>query len=206
MTIGVLLLVLPVPIGWASTLLLHALLNTKFWVLSNKDKLIHLLSTTWVTVPVRRIEERDQRHKGREIFLALLLAGINLVGTSAAMVKAIQLEQPEWFSENGLNVFGLLVPSLFLYIVGCGLMLFFEKSVHPWRQLGKEREKHCWGKVQGTTRGIEADPTFTPLNCDDSRPDFADNNSFEFLKWIPLQHSSPKDHVARAVNKGSSQQ
>ena len=58
MTIGVLLLVLPIPIGWASTLLLHKLLKTDFWLLSTKDKLIYLLSTTWVTLPVRRMGER----------------------------------------------------------------------------------------------------------------------------------------------------
>ena len=32
-------------------------------------KLIHLLSTTWFTVPVRRMEDWDQRHKGREVAL-----------------------------------------------------------------------------------------------------------------------------------------
>merc|ERR1712001_679218 len=84
MTSGVLLLVLPIPIGWFFTILLHAWLDTDFYLLSTKEKLIHLLSTTWFTVPVRRMEERDQRHKGRETFFALLLAGLNLVGTLLA--------------------------------------------------------------------------------------------------------------------------
>ena len=86
LTSSVLLLVLPIPIGWVTTILLHARLNTDFYLLSTKDKLIHLLSTTWVTLPVRRMGDRDQRHKGRETFFALLLAGLNLVGTSAALV------------------------------------------------------------------------------------------------------------------------
>ena len=43
--------------------------------------------------------------------------------------------------------------------MGCGFLLLFEKTVHPWRQLGKERESNCWGKIQGTKKGIVAEPT-----------------------------------------------
>ena len=156
---GVLLLVLPIPIGWASTILLHARLNTDFYQLSTKDKLIHLLSTTWVTLPVRRMGDRDQRHKGRETFFALLLAGLNLVGTSVAW--AIRDQQV------GVLVH-VMLPSLFLHLAGCGFLLLFEKTVHPWRHLGKERESHCWGKLQGTKRGTKAEPTFwdqVSLSC-----------------------------------------
>merc|ERR1719150_3667124 len=83
-TSALLLLVLPILIGWISNLLLHARLNTDLHKLSTKEKLIHLLSTTWFTLPVRRMEDRDQRHKGREAVFALLLAGINSLGTSVA--------------------------------------------------------------------------------------------------------------------------
>ena len=148
LTSGLLLLVLPIPIGWAATLLLHKLMKTKFWLLSTKDKLIHLLSTTWFTVPTRRMGDRDQRHK--ETFFALLLAGLNIVGTLAAL---LQLKNPRWFHRNSLQVF---FPSLFFYLAGCGFLLLFEKTVHPWRHLGKERESHCWGKLQGT----KAEQTF----------------------------------------------
>ena len=48
---------------------------------------------------------------------------------------------------------------IILHLMGCGFLLLFEKTIHPWRQLGKERESHCWGKLQGTKRGIEAEPT-----------------------------------------------
>ena len=84
-TSAVLLLVLPILTSWFSNLLLHARLNTDFHKLSTKEKLIHLLSTTWFTLPVRRMEDRDQRHKGREVFWGLLLAGLNLLVTSAAL-------------------------------------------------------------------------------------------------------------------------
>ena len=159
MTSGVLLLVLPIPIGWFLTILLHARLDTDFYLLSTKDKLIHLLSTTWFTVPVRRMEERDQRHKGRETFFALLLAGINLVGTSAARTMTIGEGGPLIFVLRFFFSLVYILPSLLSFITGCGLLLLFEKTVHPWRDLGKERERHCWGKLQGTKRGIEAEPT-----------------------------------------------
>ena len=148
---------LPILICWTSTILLHAVFKTDFWLLSTKDKLIHLLSTTWVTVPVRRMGDRDQRHKGRETFFALLLAGINIVGTSAATMEITTSPFRTPFLEPDL-VFIMLPPLLF-HLAGCGWLLLFEKTVHPWRQLGKERESHCWGKLQGTRRGIEAEPT-----------------------------------------------
>ena len=87
---AVLLLVLHILTGWFSNLLLHTRLNTDYHMLSTKEKLIHLLSTTWFTLPVRRMEDRDQRHKGREVILGLLLAGLNLAGTSFALARTIQ--------------------------------------------------------------------------------------------------------------------
>ena len=196
MTSGVLLLVLPIPIGWAATILLHTLLKTGFWLLSTKDKLIHLLSTTWVNVPVRRMEDRDQRHKGKETLCALLLAGLNLVGTSAALAITAALQtdhetdgpggpydpgDPDSYYDSyydpyspagpggpyGLGgpgvaaVLHVMLPSLLFHLAGCGWLLLFEKTVHPWRHLGKEREEGhcCGGKLQGTKRGIEAEPT-----------------------------------------------
>ena len=159
---GVLLLLLPIPIGWASNILLHARLNTDFCRLSAKDRLIHLLSTTWVTIPVRRMGDRDQRHKGRETFFALLLAGINLVGTLAALAVTAAQQGGYVMRRFGgafVVVVCVMLPSLFFHLAGCGWLLLYEKTVHPWRQLGKERESHCWGKLQGTKRGIEAEPT-----------------------------------------------
>ena len=152
LTSTIILLVLPIPIFWVSTLLLHAWLNTDFYLLSPKNTLIHLLSSTWITVPVMQMEERDQKHKGRELFFELLLAGINLVGTSAALAITIGAKLVD-------ALLFLILPPLFLHLAGCGLMLLFEKTVHPWRDLGKERERHCWGKLQGTARGIKAEPT-----------------------------------------------
>ena len=150
-TKAALLILLPIGITWTLNILLHARLDTDFFLLSTKSKLVHLLSTTWFTLPVRRMGERDQRHKGRELTFGCILAAINLVGTSAAYCLARD------FGWEGLahHLHTILIP----HLVGCGLLLLFEKTLHPWRQLGKERERRCWGKLQGSKRGIEVEPT-----------------------------------------------
>ena len=52
-----------------------------------------------------------------------------------------------------------MLPSLFFQLAGCGLLLLFERTVHPWRYLGKEERHWDWEMLQGTKRGIEAEPT-----------------------------------------------
>ena len=146
-----LLLLLPIVIGWASSILLHKILNTDFFKLSTKGKLVHLLSTTWFTLPVRRLGERDQRHKAREMTFGFILAAVNLLGTFCAFFKYADVLEIEAI---------YLVLPLPLFLIGCGLLRLFDMAVHPWRQLGKEREEEpCWGKLKGSMRGIEAEPT-----------------------------------------------
>ena len=158
-TKAALLILLPIGITWTLNILLHARLDTDFFLLSTKSKLVHLLSTTWFTLPVRRMGERDQRHKGRELTFGCILAAINLMGTIAAgyVEMFFPLERSIWEKVGDFCVF-FLAP-LLLHLVGCGLLLLFEKTLHPWRQLGKERERRCWGKLQGSKRGIEVEPT-----------------------------------------------
>merc|ERR1712210_246873 len=76
------------------------------------------------------------------------------MGSAAFAAAAIGVRSEEF------ALVQLMFPSLFFHLAGCGFLLLFEKTVHPWRHLGKERESHCLGKLQGTKRGIEAEPTF----------------------------------------------
>ena len=156
LTSCLLLLILPIPIGWAITVMVQDKFYPFFWSLSTKDKLIYLLSTTWFTLPVRRIEDRDQRHKGRESFVTLLLTGMNLFITSAIFLNIAANPVPDPSSSWVHILFSL---TLVLYTAGCGFLLLFEKTIHPWRHLGKDRERHCWGKLQGTKKGIEVEQT-----------------------------------------------
>ena len=62
----------------------------------------------------------------------------------------------------------VILPPLVFHLAGCGLLLLFEKPVHPWRHLGNDRERHCWGKLEGTNRRIKAEPTIwdqVSLSC-----------------------------------------
>ena len=82
-TTASLLLILPLTIHWALLILLYARLNiVTFWRLSLKDKVLHLLSNTLVTLPVRKTGKEDQVHKAREILWSLVLVGINLLATA----------------------------------------------------------------------------------------------------------------------------
>ena len=152
MTSVVVLLVLPIQIGWIFTIFLQAQLKSDSQ-LSTKEKLIYLLSTTWFALPVRRIDEHDQRHKGRDIFCALLLTGLNHVGTSIALAITAG-------ANGALVVLYVMLPSLFLHLAGCGWLLLYKRMVHPWRHLGEERKSQCWGKLKGTRKGIQTEPNF----------------------------------------------
>ena len=147
----VLLLVLPILVGWVLNLLLHARLNTDFHLLSTKGKLIHILSTTWFSLPVRRVEDRDQRHKRREIFFSLCLAGVNLVGTSVAYGLVV--------GNLRKGLIDVLLSSILFHLAGCALLLAFESTVHPWGNLDPERELGFWGQLSGSKKGVEAEPT-----------------------------------------------
>ena len=52
-----------------------------------------------------------------------------------------------------------VLPSITLHLVGCAFLRLFDKTVHPWRHLGEERQRRRWGRLQGTKKGIEAEQT-----------------------------------------------
>ena len=77
-----LLLTLPLLFHYISLLFLYVRLNiTSFWALSFKDKMLHLLSNTWVSIPVRS-PEGHQVHKSREQLWSVVFAGANLALTA----------------------------------------------------------------------------------------------------------------------------
>ena len=176
MTTASLLLALPLLLHWISLVWLYARLNiNSFWRLSFKHKMIHLLANTWMVQPVRDSKSKDQIHKSREIVGSLLLTGLNLAITHTVTALLIEDTVPigqdylnlevglsgEIFSRKR-NIFLLLqvLPAALSYLVGCGLLLLFYKTVHSWRHLGKERERHCFGKLGGTKRGLVVETSF----------------------------------------------
>ena len=158
-----LILCLPIPLHWLALLLLYARLNiTTFWQLCCKEKLLHLLANSWVTIPVRRAEERQQVHKAREQVFSLGLIAINLTITGLAALLSTEVEGSLLLKLIGWPHLGflgslleLVLLPLILHLAGCGLLLLFYKTSHPWRQLGRERDRLCWGKLQGSKRGLQ---------------------------------------------------
>ena len=53
----------------------------------------------------------------------------------------------------------VLLSSILFHIAGCGLLLAFESTVHPWGNLDPERELGFWGQLSGSKKGVEAEPT-----------------------------------------------
>ena len=85
-------------------------------------------------------------------------------------------------------------------LAGCGWLLLFEKTVHPWRQLGKERERHCWGKLQGTKKGIETEPTIldqVSFSC------YKPLNSVHFQEEVTMgeEEGSTEEEIEKVKNE-----
>ena len=88
-----LLLILPLVFHWALLILLYARLNiVSFWRLSLKHKVLHILSNTLVTLPVRKTREGEQVHKAREIFWSLVLVGLNLLVTALVTSALVSID------------------------------------------------------------------------------------------------------------------
>ena len=119
------------------------------------------------------MEDRDQRHKGREVILGLLLAGVNLAGTSFALERTIQdhsgafamlcpvfqcftvmLKQKQLRADDlpiilDISVAIFLAPSLF-HLAGCGFLFLFWSTAHPWRHLANLQETREEVKAENT--------------------------------------------------------
>ena len=86
-----LLLIMPILFRWGSLLALHLGLrildnDTRFWEMPFLNGLLHVLSNTWVTIPIQQRNAEDhmnnpkeQVSKAKEITGSLVLSGINIL-------------------------------------------------------------------------------------------------------------------------------
>ena len=95
--------------------------------------------------------------KSREIFWLFIFANVNLLLTATAaatqmedrcarMISYLCLDQSDirYHTEFLLVV---CLPALIFHILGGGLLILYYKTCHPWREVGWEREAHCFGKL-----------------------------------------------------------
>ena len=164
------LLSVPIILRWISIAVLHCCLaenETRFWDLTKRKRFLHVLANTWVTMPVRKNNIREQARKGREMRWSLVLAGINIMFTwamTSTMIEPIERRSLRFLSGSALtpNTEFLLIgvlPSLFCYLAGCAFLFLHYKAFHPWRNLypwqrkqetrtGLQEETPCWEEVR----------------------------------------------------------
>ena len=120
----------------------------------------------------------DQVDKSQEIFWLFIFANVNLLLTATA--AATQMEDRctrliSYYlpypcldkSEIRYHTEFLLVvclPAIIFHILGGALLILYYKTCHPWREVGWEREAHCFGKLGqlGSQLTVE-----TPYWCED---------------------------------------
>ena len=156
-----LLLCLPLMVHWILLAVMYHTTVPSFRLLCKRSRFMHILANTWVTVPVREPRRQVQVHKAREQMMSMLLVIINLVLTAIFTACTIEPTHP-WFpslaEKLGLSWCHSLVggseflvlfggPALVCHLLGCGALLLYYKTTHPWRELGGEREQHCCGKI-----------------------------------------------------------
>ena len=162
-----LLLCLPLLVHWILLATLYHMMVPSFRLLCKKSRFIHILANTWVTLPVREPRHQIQVHKAQEQMMSIILVSVNLALTAiftACIIEPRQAWFPSLTEKLGLSwqressschlvvggtefllFFGC--PSLLCYTLGCGVLLLYYKTSHPWRDLGEEREQHCCGKI-----------------------------------------------------------
>ena len=159
-----LLLTLPIAFRWISILILHCWLTkneTGFWKMPCSDKLtylrrifLHLVSNTWVTMPMRSTAKTQQVHRGKEICWSLMLAGINIISTWAVAASLMENKSP-WFlpktdftSDNEFLLLAAL-PALVSHLIGCAFLALHYGCCHRWRKL------YTWQKVEKSRKGLQ---------------------------------------------------
>ena len=151
-----LLLCIPILLHWVTLAIVYQSTEPVFRLLSKRERFLHILSNTWVTVPVRVPRHQVQIHKGHEQMKTIVLVTANLLLTatiSAALIKPRSPWFPSLSQQLGLTweaesschqvvggsefllFFGL--PSLLSHLTGCALLLLYYKIDHPWRELGQ---------------------------------------------------------------------
>ena len=162
------LLVVPIILRWISITALHYCLaenKTRFWDLTKRKRFLHVLANTWVTMPVRINNEREQVHRDKELRWSMGMAGINILVTWAMTStliipekRSLRFLSSSAFTPNTeFRLVGVL-PSLLCHLAGCAFLFLHYKAFHPWRNLftwqrKKEtrdelkEETPCWEEV-----------------------------------------------------------
>ena len=158
-THALILLSVPIVFRWISIAVLHCCLaenETRFWELTRRKRFLHILANTWVTMPVRKNNTKEQVRKGREMCWSMGLVGINILVTWAMTTTLMMperrslrfLSSPTLTSDTEFLLIGVL-PSIFCYLAGCAFLFLHYKVFHPRRSL------YTWQRKQETRTRLQ---------------------------------------------------
>ena len=169
---AVILIAAPIVLRWISIAVLHCCLSkneTRFWDLTKRKRLLHILANTWVTMPLRSNKVKDQVRKGTEIRWSMGMAGINILVTWAMTANLMEhknprfLPAPDFNSNTEFPLVGIL-PSLFSHFIGCAFLLLHYKKTHPWRNVyTRQREEATKSLLKEEDSLLEEVNTFIRL-------------------------------------------
>ena len=159
-----LLLAMPILFRWGSILALHGVLKyctkegTRFWDLGLRTKILHVLSNTWVTIPLRATEkvssdadepepvgkpEPEPVRKGKEITGSLIFASMGILVSGAMTFLLMEKQNSRLLLGNNSKVEFLLLaalPAYLCHLAGCALLFIFYSCCHPWSEVFKHKE------------------------------------------------------------------
>ena len=149
-----LLLALPILFRWGSILALHGVLKyctkegTRFWDLGLRTKILHVLSNTWVTIPLRATEKvssdaDEPVRKGKEITGSLIFASMGILTSGAMTFLLMEKQNSRLLLGNNSKVEFLLLavlPAYSCHLAGCALLFIFYSCCHPWSEVFKHKE------------------------------------------------------------------
>ena len=169
---AVILIAAPIVLRWISIAVLHCCLSkneTRFWDLTKRKRLLHILANTWVTMPLRSNKVKEQVRKGTEIRWSMGMAGINILVTWAMTANLMEhknprfLPAPDFNSNTEFPLVGIL-PSLFSHFIGCAFLLLHYKKTHPWRNVyTRQREEATKSLLKEEDSLLEEVNTFIRL-------------------------------------------
>ena len=165
--------------------------------------------------------------KSQEIFWLFVFANANLILTATAAVTQMEdrcsrlisfylpypcldkSEQPlPFYQDIRYRTEFLLVvcfPALIFHILAGALLILYYKTCHPWRELGWEREAHCFGKLGkiGSQLTVETpywskDVSYKQMDIQEEDCKEQDNPKENVAQQCKTKDTDVQDHIVQA--------
>ena len=133
-TAAITVLVVSISAHWFCIYILYFKTVPQFRKLTKLDQCIHILSNTWITLPLRSFDDHNQRSKSFEQFWSLILMGINIAVCAAFLHWDVCDEELYGFRFLWYGWF-----ALGCHLLGGIIMILHYRSMHTWSMLIKQK-------------------------------------------------------------------